>query len=54
MESEVRAILVEAVRDPDGSEDLFQAILDRFGEVGGVELDPPPRRTPVRAPDLSA
>jgi hypothetical protein len=32
--------------------ELFQSMLDRFGEIGGVELDMPPRRLPVRAADL--
>jgi plasmid stability protein len=53
MESEVRAILVEAVGEPGDSEDLFQSILDRFGEIGGVELDLPARNTPVRGADFS-
>lgn len=53
MEAEVRAILTQAVRDPDDSDGLFHAILDCFGEGGGAELDLPPRATPVRAADLS-
>jgi len=53
MEAEIRAILVEAVRDPNDTDDLFQTMLDRFGEIGGVELELPPRATPVRAADLS-
>ncbi len=54
MESEVRAILADAVSDPRTSDGLFQSILDRFGEIGGADLDRPPRRTPVRAADLSS
>ncbi len=54
MESEIRAILVEAVREPNDSKGLFQTMLDRFGEIGGVELELPPRTTPVRAADLSS
>ena len=54
MESEIRAILVEAVREPDDADGLFQAMLDRFGEIGGVELELPPRTTPVRAADFSS
>jgi antitoxin FitA len=53
MEAEIRAILADAVRDPDASDGLFQALLERFGEIGGVDLDVPPRATPVRAADLS-
>jgi plasmid stability protein len=52
MESEVRAILVEAVGEPGDSDDLFQSMLDRFGEIGGVELDLPARDTPVRGADF--
>jgi plasmid stability protein len=54
MESEIRAILVEAVREPDDADGLFQAMLDRFGEVGGVELELLPRTTPVRAAAFSS
>lgn len=53
MESEIRSILVEAVREPGDADGLFQTMLDRFGEIGGVELELPPRATPVRAVDLS-
>jgi plasmid stability protein len=54
MESEIRAILTDAVNDPADSKDLFQTIVERFGEIGGVDLDLPPRATPVRAANLSA
>ena len=54
MEAEIREILVEAVREPDESSGLFVTLLDRFGSVGGVELDLPARTTPVRSADLSA
>lgn len=37
MESEIRAILTEAVNEPSESEGLMTAILDRFGAVGGVD-----------------
>jgi plasmid stability protein len=43
VEAEVRAILVDAVREPDERPNLAQAIMDRFGELGGVELDLPLR-----------
>ncbi len=52
MEAEVRAILAEAVREPDDAEGLFTSILDRFGQLGGVELDLPARAAPPRAADL--
>ena len=54
MESEVRAILEDAVRDPIQSAGLMQTLLDRFSEIGGVELEVPARSTPPRAADLSA
>ena len=54
MEAEIREILVEAVSEPDESRGLFITLLDRFGSVGGVELDLPTRTTPVRSADLSA
>ncbi len=52
MESEIRAILSEAVREPEDV-GLFHVMLERFGEIGGVDLDLPARATPVRAPDLA-
>lgn len=53
MEAEIRAILIEAVR-PAEPASLFSALLDRFGELGGVELELPVRATPPRAADVSA
>lgn len=52
MESEVRVILENAVRDPKQSAGLMQTLVDRFGELGGVELDLPARSTPPRAADV--
>jgi plasmid stability protein len=51
MEAEMRAILTAAVRDEDSTQGLFSALVDRFAELGGVELDLPPRATPARAAD---
>jgi antitoxin FitA len=48
MEAEMRAILTAAVSDDD-KQGLFSALVDRFAELGGVELDLPPRATPARA-----
>jgi plasmid stability protein len=53
MEAEIRAILAEAVREPDRAENLFTALLDRFAEIGGVGLDIQSRSTRPRAADLS-
>jgi len=49
MEAEMRAILTAAVRNEDSTQGLFSALVDRFAELGGVELDLPPRATPARA-----
>jgi plasmid stability protein len=54
MEAEARAILTEAVREPADSAGLFTALLDRFGRLGGVELDLPGRAEPARAADFRA
>ncbi len=54
MEAEIRAILVEAVSESTRQENLFTVLLDRFADVGGVELDLPPRRAPARPASLPA
>lgn len=54
MEAEVRAILTEAVSEPVDPRGLFVTLIDSFREIGGVDLDLPPRNTPVRAADLSS
>jgi plasmid stability protein len=48
MEAEVRAILAAAVADDVPRRGLFTVLHERFAELGGVELDLPPRSTPVR------
>jgi len=53
MEAEVRAILADAVGEPTEPRGLLGTLLDRVGEVGGVELDLPARSTPVRVTDLN-
>ena len=53
MESEIRVILGDAVHEPADSEGLFHLMLDRFGEIGGVELELPDRASPARAAQLS-
>jgi plasmid stability protein len=54
MESEIRAILVEAVTEPSESPGMLVTLMDRFSDQGGVDLEIPARRTPPRAADLSA
>jgi antitoxin FitA len=54
MEAEIRAILEEAVKEPERPGGLFTVLMDRFGAIGGVELDLQPRSTPPRAADLAS
>jgi plasmid stability protein len=54
MEAEARTILTEAVREPADSAGLFTALLDRFGTLGGVDLELPGREEPARAADFSS
>lgn len=54
MEAEIRAILADAVTEPSTSPGLFTTLLERFSEIGGVELDLPPRATRTRPADLTA
>ena len=48
MEAEVRAILTEAVSAADDTQGLLATLLERMGEIGGVDLDLPERATPAR------
>jgi hypothetical protein len=41
------------VSEPDEPGGLLQAMLARFGELGGVELDLPPRTAKARRADFS-
>jgi plasmid stability protein len=54
MEAEVRAILTDAVTEPGAAPGLFQTLMNRFSELGGVELDLPPRANQPRAADFSS
>ena len=54
MEAEVRAILTDAVAGPEEAPGLLQAIMDRFGSLGGVDLDLPPRATQPRAAEFGS
>jgi len=53
MESEIRAILADAVGAPEEAAGLFVVLLDRMAELGGVDLDLPAREERPRAVDLS-
>lgn len=52
MEAEIRAILTAAVSSQEDAKGLAQALLDRFGDLGGVDLEVPPRDEAPRAADL--
>lgn len=54
MEAEIRSILTDAVRDEGPTEGLFTALLDRFGDLDGVELELPRRTARPRAADLQS
>ena len=51
MEAEIREILSEAVREPEQA-DLFATLMNRFADLGGVDLELPVRSTAPRAADL--
>lgn len=53
MEAEIRAILTDAVNDPGSDESIFTALLHRFAEIGGVELELPPRVARPRSVNFS-
>ena len=48
----MRIISTEAVSEPEDETGLIPALLDRFSELGGVDLDIPARRIRPRAADL--
>jgi len=52
MEAEIRAILTDAVGAAPDSTGLAQALLARFGDLGGVDLDLPPRSEMPRTTKL--
>jgi plasmid stability protein len=53
MEAEIRAILADAVREPDDQSGLFTTLVDRFGALGGVDLELAPQRLSPRAAELA-
>lgn len=52
MEAEIRAILTDAVSAPTDSTGLAQALLARFGRLGGVDLELPVHTQAPRAANL--
>ena len=52
MESEAREILRAAISEPDAPDNLVDALRQQLDELGGVELELPPRTTRPRAARL--
>lgn len=52
MEAEARSILTESVSLVEDGPGLADALMRRFGDLGGVDLELPPRSTSARAADL--
>ncbi|WP_245806393.1 hypothetical protein [Cryptosporangium aurantiacum] len=52
MEAEIRLILTAAANEDDEPADLFMTLVDRFGRLGGADLELPARATPPRAAEL--
>jgi plasmid stability protein len=53
MESEIRAILVDAVTESDERRGMLVTLMNRIGDLGGVDLEVPARAALPRAADLS-
>lgn len=53
MEAEIRAILTDAVGAPSQPPELATALMARFGELGGVDLELPARSAAHRAATLA-
>jgi len=49
MEAEIRAILTAAVSEPTSTAGFARTLLARFGALGGVDLELPPRTATPRA-----
>jgi plasmid stability protein len=54
MEAEARLLLAAALSGRRPSRGLGSYIRDQFAEIGGVDLEIPPRNEPARATDFSA
>ncbi len=54
MEAEARALLAAGVSGRRPPRGLGSFIRDQFAEIGGVNLESPPRDEPPRAVDFSA
>jgi plasmid stability protein len=54
MEAEARAILLDAVSGPDRPDNLVDALVERFGSLGGVDLELPARSASPRSARLES
>jgi len=54
VEADVKMLIGADEMEAQHREGLFEALIDRFGRIGGVQLELPARATPTRAADLSA
>ena len=53
MEAEIRLILTAAATEEERPRnDLFNALAERFAQLGGLDLEVPARATPPRAADF--
>ena len=52
MEAEIRAILTAAVSEPTSTARFARTLLARFGALGGVDLELPPRTATPRAANV--
>jgi hypothetical protein len=46
-------VTVDTVREPDEGPNLAEAIMARYSELGGVELDLPPRSATPRPAEFA-
>lgn len=53
MEAEIRAILTDAVSDSAQAVGMGQALLSRFAEIGGVEVELPIRAARPRSAHMT-
>ncbi len=54
MEAEMRTILAAAVREPGDDRGLRGVVMDRFSEIGGIDLERARRDETPRAADFTA
>jgi antitoxin FitA len=52
MEAELRDMIMKAVNVPPEARNIGKEIMDLFDEIGGVELEIPPRTADRQLPDF--